>query len=91
MCVYIAAYLTACVSWFKMSAFNSHPLWFLFCSAQEEADGANLQYRCSGNGQRCLSVRNIGQAGRLPRTAYKETETEAAEVSSLSKEMRDCT
>lgn len=27
---------------FEMSAFNSRPLWFLFCSAQEEADSANL-------------------------------------------------
>lgn len=53
-CEHVGVYLYLpeweCVSWFEMSAFNSHPLWFLFCSAEGEADSVNLsplrRWRC---------------------------------------------
>lgn len=46
VCVYQCVPHWMCVSWFEMSAFNSHPLWFLFCSAQEEAESANVSLLC---------------------------------------------
>ncbi len=63
-----------------MSAFNSHPLWFLFCSAQGEADSANLSLL---RRWRYESVPKIRQTGKLPHTAYKQAESELAEAYSL--------
>lgn len=60
-CLCVSLSECVCVSWFEMSALNSHPLWFLFCSAQGEAGSANLSplRRC-----RLESVPKIRQTDR---------------------------
>lgn len=55
-----------CASWFEMLAFNSHPLWFLLCSAQGEADSANLSLLCRWSE---IQVSPQNKTGKLLHTA----------------------